>query len=59
MSLRSLRRWAFLAALVVAVTFAFILAARLALDGPSFRLGLMATGVFAVLLTLAGIRTLR
>jgi hypothetical protein len=46
---RSLRRWAFLSALVVAVTFALVLAARLALDGPSLRLGAMTTAVFAVL----------
>jgi hypothetical protein len=54
-TLRRLRRFAFLATLVMGVVVVITLTVLLAVDGPSLRIGVMLSGAFAVLLALAGV----
>ena len=59
MTIRWLRRVAFIIALVMSATAAVVLLVYLVLDGPSPTAGTMLAGVFTVLLALAGIRPWR
>jgi hypothetical protein len=56
MTLTTLRRWAFLEALLVCLAIALVGLARIALYGPTILLNSMLSGDLVALLTLAGLR---